>query len=499
MTQPTGYDGFRGEGGRLAEAQLDHLQTHRTSLLGDSLPFIHEFDKAHLVALAEADLLTSEEASALLSAMREMEREGIAEARERAGGGMHSAEHYLIGRLGIALGGRINLGRSSGDLIEVARRLTVRAQLDALLERLGGLRLALLNLAEAHAETVMPGYTHGQHAQPTTLGHWAAMFERALARDTARVEEAYARVNLSPAGAAIMTGSDFSLDRARTAELLGFDAPLANTMDAILSHDLEMELAAVYAIDGATLGRMADDLFLWTTVEFDFIELPDRFCGTSSIMPQKKNPDALEAVKSAAGQSLGALVSIVSAERGPTGFPILERRSTQDALWATAKDLATKAGDLTGIIADMSVHSDRMERAAGAHWAQVTDLSSALVRATDIDWRRAHQIVGRFVRDCIDSGVTPDAATVAHLDAVTAEVLDGPSGLSEAEFAEAMSARAFVERRGMFGAPAPAAVLREVASARIELDALVARNRTRERRASEAHALLEEEVGRLTA
>ncbi|BDZ65478.1 argininosuccinate lyase [Agromyces mangrovi Wang et al. 2018] len=499
MTEPAGYDGFRGEGGRLAEAQLDHLQTHRTSLLGDSLPYIHEFDKAHLVALAEADLLTSDEASALLSAMREMEREGIAEARERAGGGMHSAEHYLIGRLGIALGGRINLGRSSGDLIEVARRLTVRSQLDVLLGRLAGLRAALLALAEAHAETVMPGYTHGQHAQPTTLGHWAAMFERALARDTARVEEAYARVNLSPAGAAIMTGSDFPLDRARTAELLGFDAPLANTMDAILSHDLEMELAAVYAVDGATLGRMADDLFLWTTVEFDFIELPDRFCGTSSIMPQKKNPDALEAVKSAAGQSLGVLVSIVSAERGPTGFPILERRSTQDALWATAKDLATKAGDLTGIIADMSVHSDRMERAAGSHWAQVTDLSSALVRTTGIDWRRAHQIVGRFVRDCIDAGVTPGAATVAHLDAVTAEVLGGPSGLSEAEFAEVMSARAFVERRVMFGAPAPSAVLREVTSARIELKALVARNGARERRAVEAHVLLEQEVDRLTA
>src|SRR5690606_20510899 len=150
----------------------------------------------------------------------------------------------------------------------------------------------------------MPGYTHGQHAQPTTLGHWAAMMERSFARDVARLHSLWERLNLSPAGAAIMTGSDFALDRERTSELLGFDRPLQNTMDAILSHDLEMEIASVYAVCGATLARVADDLFLWSTTEFAFVEIPDRFCGTSSIMPQKKNPDALEDIKSVAGRAL---------------------------------------------------------------------------------------------------------------------------------------------------------------------------------------------------
>lgn len=233
---------------------------------------------------------------------------------------------------------------------------------------------------------------HGRHAQPTTFGHWSAMMERGFARDVARMESLWERLNLALAGAAILTGSDFPLDRHRTSDLLGFDAPLRNTMDAILSHDLEMEIASVYATCAATLARIADDLFLWSTTEFDFVEIPDRYCGTSSIMPQKKNPDALEDVKSVASRALAGVVSIVTAERGPTGFPILERRNTQDTLWAIGRDLGTKVTDLTDILRDLTVFDERMRRAVGAHWAQVTDLASTLVRATGVDWRSSHQI-----------------------------------------------------------------------------------------------------------
>ncbi|RBM23018.1 argininosuccinate lyase [Streptomyces sp. PT12] len=471
MTGASPYEGFRGAGVRLSEEQLPHLRTHRTDLLGDSLPWIHAFDKAHLVMLAECGLLTGPDAAALLGALRAMEAEGIAAARDRAGGGMHSAEHHLIGALGIELGGRINMGRSSGDLIEVARRLTIREHLTALTDAALRLRGTLLDLAAEHAETVLPGYTHGQHAQPTTFGHWALMFERALARDTQRCASLYERLNRSPAGAAIMTGTDFPISRERVAELLGFDAPLANTMDAILSHDLEMEVAAVYATAAATLSRLADDLFLWSTAEFAFVELPDRYCGTSSIMPQKKNPDALEIVKSVAGQALSGLVAVVTAERGPTGFPILERRRSQDLLWATGRELAARLGDLDGILRDLRVHRKAMAEAAGAHWAQVTDVASALVTASGADWRTSHQVVGLFVRRSIERGLTPATTTLAVLDEAACEVQGRPSGLDEAAFRDVMDARAFVARRTLYGGPAPKAVLRERAAAQAELDA----------------------------
>lgn len=499
MSGTSGYDGFRAVGSRLSEAQLPHLGTHRTELLGDSLPFIHAFDKAHLVMLAEQSLITDAQARALLTAMRAMEEEGIVAARDRAGGGMHSAEHYLAAELGIDLGGRISMGRSSGDLIEVARRLTVRHHLGSVIPGVHALRRTLLDLAGEHLDTVMPGYTHGQHAQPTTLAHWALMFERALSRDSDRLVSLLDRLNLSPAGAAIMTGSDFALDRHRTAELLGFERPLENTFDAIMSHDLEMEIAATYAIAAATLTRLADDLFLWATAEFAFIELPDRFCGTSSIMPQKKNPDALEAVKSVGGQALGHLVAIVTAERGPTGFPILERRQTQDALWATGRSLTSKLGDLSAIVRDMRVETARMARSAGAHWAQVTDVASAIVAASGMDWRSAHQVVGAFVRMSIDAGAAPDAATLETLDEASRTITGKPSGLDPAGFAEAMSARAFVGRRTIYGGPAPSAVERERAQLLDRLSAAEDRERERAARIEAAAADLEAAIDTIIA
>ncbi|GAA2020869.1 argininosuccinate lyase [Polymorphospora rubra] len=494
-----GYQGFRGTGVRLTEEQLPHLQAHRTELLGDSLPAIHAFDKAHAVMLTERGLLDPAAGRAILAALRGMEAGGVAAARIEAGGGMHSGEQYLIRTIGADLGGRLHLGRSSGDLIEVARRMTIRWHLHAMLPALADLRAVLLDLADTHADTVMPGYTHGQHAQPTTFAHWATMFERAFARDTERLLGFHGRLNLSPAGAAILTGSDLPLDRHRVADLLGFDAPLPHTMDAILSHDLEMEAAALLATVGATLARLADDLYLWSTSEFAYVELPDRFCGTSSIMPQKKNPDALEDVKSVATQALAALVGVITAERGPTGFPIMERRYSQQAIWSMCAAITAKVGDAAQILADLRVDTTRMAAQAGAHWAQVTDVASALVRHTGLDWRHAHQIVGVFVRLGVERGLAAPAAPPALLDEAATQVIGRASGLTPEQFGEAMDAHGFVARRTLYGGPAPDAVRRENA----EFAARLAADRTRidelRRQTTAAEAALEDAVDTILA
>ncbi|GBQ91984.1 argininosuccinate lyase [Acetobacter nitrogenifigens DSM 23921 = NBRC 105050] len=469
MQSDQAYQGFRASGGRLTEEPLKHIDFHRSNLLGESIHGIHAFDKAHVVMMTETGVITAATGKMLLEGLRQMEEDGMEEARARADGGMHSGEHYLINLYGEDIGGRIHLGRSSGDLIEVARRITFKRHVQALARSLIALRGALLDRAAGAVDVVMPGYTHGQHAQPTTFAHWATMFEICFARDMDRLASFYERVDRSPAGAAILTGSDFPFDRQRTSDLLGFAAPLDHTMDAILSHDLEMEYACTLSVAAQTLGRIADDLFLWSTAEFRMVELPDRYCGTSSIMPQKKNPDALEDMKGLAAQSLGFLVTVFSAEKGPTGFPIMERRNTQAILWECGRGLALRLGAASGLIEDVTLHTERMAALAGANWAQVTDLSSALVRYSGRDWRSAHHLVACFVRDCIDGGLTPATCTTEDLDRSAKALGAPPPGLSKDIFAKAMDPLHFVEQRTLLGGPASVSMEQRVLAARAGL------------------------------
>ncbi|VTU45446.1 argininosuccinate lyase [Variovorax sp. PBL-E5] len=495
MKQPdTGYRGFRSAGTRLTEEPLAHLDFHRSSLLGESVHAIHAFDKAHAVMLTETGIIPRDIGAALLGGLLAMEEEGVAEARNRVDGGMHSGEHYLIGTLGDDVGGYLHIGRSSGDLAEVARRLTVRNHVHRLMAALCEVRQALIELAGRHRDTVMPGYTHGQHAQPTTFAHWLTMFEAVFARDTARLMSFHLRLNSSPAGAAILTGSDFPIDRHRVSQLLGFDQPLPHTMDAILSQDILMEYVGVLATLAQGLARMAEDLFLWSTTEFAMVELPDRYCGTSSIMPQKKNPDGLEDMKSISARAMGAVTTVMVAERGPTGFPIMERRSSQAILWELGRDLAVRLETLGPLLRDLKVHDDRMLELAGANWAQVTDLAGALVRDTHIPWRTAHQIVAVFVRQAKEAGIAPAKATSRQLDAAAKTLGHAAPGLSAAAFAAAMNPATFVKRRVLYGGPAPSAVASELVQLAKSLEADQGRVDAMAGQAEDARQMLEQTV-----
>lgn len=466
------YQGYRNSSGsRLVEPMVDHLREGKSSIELDEIPAIHAFDVAHAVMLTEAGIVEPVVGAAILRGLQEIERRGMVETRLSTGGGIHSAETFLIREFGDEIGGRLHLGRSSGDLHAVARRMAFRAQVHRILAALCAAREALLDLADKHRSTVMPGYTHGQHAQPTKFAHWAAMFEEAFSRDTARLLSFHTRLNLSPAGAAIMTGSDFPIDRMRVSALLGFDFPLANTLDAILSHDLEMECASVLAVLAQNLGRMANDLHLWSTFEFGFVELPDRYCGTSSIMPQKKNPDVLEDLKSIAVQSLAAFVTAVTTNIGPTGFPIFEHRNSFGVQVEFGGALAVRLEALAPMLGEMTVKAGRMRALAGANWAQATDVAGVLVREAGLSWRTAHLVVGAFIRQCISENIEPATATVDDL-ALAAEEAGHPLPLLSAEkFAEAMDPAAFVARRRIVGGPAPEFVEAAVAAARERLAA----------------------------
>jgi argininosuccinate lyase len=274
---------------------------------------------------------------------------------------------------------------------------------------------------------------------------------------------------VSPAGAAIMTGSDFPLDRKRTSELLGFDHPSVNTLDAVLSHDSLLDSFGVLAILSADLARWAEDVLLWSTSEFKLLEIPDRFCGTSSILMQMKSPYAPELVKGVGAAAVGGLVTAFIVERSATGLPLLDRQYSYDALWRLQRDTLRDLRWWRELLTSIEWKTDRMAELAGAYWASATDLAGALVRERGLPWRTAHQIIGILVRLAEERGLRPHDVTTELVDEAAVEYHGEPAGLSEDVIRRALDPRHFVAARDLYGGPAPEAVRRGVKELRSNL------------------------------
>lgn len=456
------YSGFRRAGIRLTEESVQGLVHHSSERELPVLYAIHAFDKAHLVMLAEESLIPRQSAARMLEALREMEKKGVESTRLKVGGAFHSGEKYLIQKLGEEVGGRIHLGRSSGDVGVVARRIHQRDKLLLVMEKINLLRKALLTTASRYVEVIMPGYTFGQHAQPVTLGHTYSAWSTMLARDFQRVEQAYERINTSPAGAVILTGTEFPLNRKRVAELLGFDKVRESTQDAILPHDDLFESLTTLAILTDNLARWASDLELWATSEFGFVDIPDRFCGTSSVMPQKKNPNVLQVIRGAAADCLGGLITAFHGLSGPTGFPILERHYAEAALRRCFDNAIQHLQWMAELVPALEVNEDVMADRAGTSWSQATDIAGALVREKGLPWRTAHQITGILVRRAIEQGLTPFEIDASMVDEAAQQYMGKPIGLSDRSLQQAIDPAKVVGRRTLLGGPAPRETRRQI-------------------------------------
>jgi len=452
------YSGFRNPGIRLREPIVASLESHRSDLIRDELYGIHAFDKAHLVMLVEEGLIPRADGVASLRQLRQMESEGVEDLRVRHGGGMHSGEQYLIRMLGEEVGGRMHLGRSSGDLGEVGTRIFARDGLLNVVDATLRLRGTLIEVAGQHLETVMPGYTHAQHAQPTTWGHMLLSWVSVLERDTDRLLLAFDQMNRSPAGAAILTGSDFPLNRHRVAELLGFAIVERNTFDAILSHDNLFTTLSALSILHMNLARWSDDLMLFNTSEFGMVDFPDRFCGTSSIMMQKKNAYAPQYIKGAAAETVGALMASFLIEKDPTSIPILDRAVTREAIKRSIGKTVRDMNWMSEFMPVLDLRTDLMKERAGMYWAQATEVAGALVREKGLPWRTAHQIVGILVRLCEDRAIAPKDVTPELIDEAAVLYMEEPVGLDAAALREALDPEAAVRRRTLYGGPAPSEV-----------------------------------------
>jgi argininosuccinate lyase len=338
------------------------------------------------------------------------------------------------------------------------------------LDRVLRMRQVLIGVAEEHIDTVMPGYTHAQHAQPTTYGHMLLSWVAVLERDTARLLLNFQHMNRSPAGAAILTGSDFPLNRHRVAELLGFSAVEKNTFDAILSHDNLFETATTLAILHMNLARWSEDLMLFNTSEFGMLDFPDRFCGTSSFMMLKKNAYAPQYIKGAAAESVGGMITAFVVEKDPTSIPILDRASSREAINRSLGKVVRDIDWMTEFMPLLDVRKDLMLERSGMYWAQAADLAGALVREKGMNWRSAHQIVGILVRLTEDRGIAPLEVTPELLDEAAILYMGEPVHLGAAELAASLDPTACVNRRTLYGGPAPAEVKQRLGEYREALE-----------------------------
>ena len=446
--------------GRLAEASDKEVTMFTSSMDTDKWIFEADIavDLAHTVMLKEQEIIKSSDCSDILEGLLAIKEMGI-ENLDHTYEDIHiSLESKLIDIVGEDVGGRMHSGRSRNDEVATCIRFVLRDEMLGIMDDLLQLRKTLLKTAGENVETIMPGFTHLQHAQPTTLAHHLLAHADALSRDFERVADAFSRVNLSSLGAAAFASTGFSIDRTRTCEFLGFDGLVENSMDAVSSRDFLIESAGVFANIMINLSRMAEESVIWSTSEFNFIELNDMYASTSSIMPQKKNPDTAELIRGKSGSVIGSLMSILSICKA---LPLSYNRDLQEAtpnIWHSVETTRAAIRMMEGMIKTMKVNSDVMASQSVNGFTTATELADTLVRSTGIPFRTAHQIVGVLARG---SG----EPTLGEIDAVAHNVIGeslSARGLTEEEVCEALDAVSNIKKRVVPGGPAPEEVKRSL-------------------------------------
>ena len=388
-------------GGRFSASPAEIMEEINASVAFDKrlAPQDVRASKAHASMLAAQGIITKADAREILKGLDEVlgEIESGKMQFDRALEDVHmNVESRLKDHVG-APAGRLHTARSRNDQVATDFRLWVRDRIDALDVALAGLQLALVDKAEAHAGTVMPGFTHLQPAQPVTFGHHLLAYVEMLGRDRGRFADARRRLNECPLGAAALAGTSFPIDRAMTAEALEFDRPAANSLDAVSDRDFVLETLAAATIAAVHLSRFAEELVLWSTPQFGFIKLSDKFTTGSSIMPQKRNPDAAELARAKIGRIAGAFQSLIIVMKGLPLAYSKDMQEDKEVAFDALDSLSLAIAAVTGMVADLEARADAMRAAAALGYSTATDLADWLVRVLKMPFREAHHATGRIV------------------------------------------------------------------------------------------------------
>jgi argininosuccinate lyase len=438
-------------GGRFDAKPAEIMEEINASIAFDKRFYAEDIraSQAHARMLGACGIISAKEAEEIiagLDAVREEIELGRFEFR-REYEDIHMAVEARLNELIGPVAGKLHTARSRNDQVATDFRLYIRGAIDRLDNQLLTLQTALARKAAAHADTIMPGFTHMQTAQPVSFGHHCLAYVEMLARDRGRFADARKRVNELPLGAAALAGTSFPIDRAMTAAELGFARPMANSLDAVSARDFVLETLAAMAICATHLSRLSEEIVIWFSAGFGFIALSDRFTTGSSIMPQKRNPDAAELIRAKAGRISGAFVSLLMVMKGLPLAYSKDMQEDKEAAFLAIDALSLGLAAMTGMIEDLEPKKDAMRAAAAQGFSTATDLADWLVRCAGLPFREAHHVTGRIVKAAENAGLD-----LAHLPLETMRKIEPRI---DASLFEVLNIDKSVESRRSLGGTAP--------------------------------------------
>ena len=446
-------------GGRFASGPDAIMEAINASISFDQRLYAQDIrgSRAHAAMLAATGIISHKDAEAigegLLTVLSEIEAGNFpfSAALEDIHMNVEARLKEVIGEPA----GRLHTARSRNDQVATDFRLWVRDQADAAIAALEALIRVCLTQAEAGADWVMPGFTHLQTAQPVTWGHHMMAYVEMFARDKSRFEDARRRMNESPLGAAALAGTGFPTDRFMTAEALGFDRPMANSLDAVSDRDFALEFLSSASICAVHLSRLAEELVIWSSAQFRFVAMSDKWSTGSSIMPQKRNPDAAELIRAKIGRILGATVALFTVMKGLPLAYSKDMQEDKEQVFDAADNLALSLAAMTGMLADLSVNRDKLEAAAASGFSTATDLADWLVREAGLPFRDAHHVTGSLVAMAEAKGCDLPDLSLAEMQSVN-------SAINSAVF-DVLGVHNSVASRQSYGGTAPDQVRAQIA------------------------------------
>ncbi len=449
-------------GGRFANGPSQVMERINASIGFDRRLFAQDIagSRAHARMLIAQGILSAEDGEAIEAGLGTISREietgefSFSTALEDIHMNIESRLRELIGDAA----GRLHTARSRNDQVATDFRLWVRDEIDNVDAALKALQAALLDTAEANAGTIMPGFTHLQTAQPVTFGHHLLAYVEMFGRDRGRFADARARLNELPLGAGALAGTSFPIDRAAVADTLGFDRPMANSLDAVSDRDFALEFMSAAAICAGHISRMAEEIVLWCSDGFGFVKLSDAYTTGSSMMPQKRNPDAAELSRAKAGRIYGDLMGLLTVMKGLPLAYSKDMQEDKEPVFDAADSLALALAATIGMVTDMQPVPERMRAAAGRGYSTATDLADWLVRAAGVPFRDAHGITGSVVKRAEELGLDLADVPLAEMQAIDTRITDSVF--------DVLSVEASVASRTSFGGTAPDNVRTAVTAAR---------------------------------
>ncbi|MCM2475209.1 argininosuccinate lyase [Rhizobium sp. CG5] len=446
-------------GGRFASGPAAIMEEINASIGFDKKLYAQDIrgSLAHAAMLAHQGIISAEDkdkiAGGLNTILSEIEAGTFQFSRQ-----LEDIHMNIEARLATLIGpaaGRLHTARSRNDQVALDFRLWVKEELQRTETALSGLIAAFLDRAEEHADSVMPGFTHLQTAQPVTFGHHCMAYVEMFGRDRQRVRHAIEHMDESPIGAAALAGTGFPIDRHMTAKALGFREPTRNSIDTVSDRDFALEFLSIASIAAVHLSRLAEEIVIWSTPQFGFIRLSDAFSTGSSIMPQKKNPDAAELVRAKTGRINGSLIALLTVMKGLPLAYSKDMQEDKEQVFDAAESLELAVAAMTGMVRDMVIRTDRMKAAAGSGYSTATDLADWLVREAGLPFRDAHHATGKAVALAEEKGCELAELSLSDLQAINPAITDEIFGV--------LTVEASVASRKSYGGTAPAEVRKQIA------------------------------------